>query len=110
MSDLEIYVHGDGEVQAIYSDDVADLVAGSEVRRASHVEPHPSKPGWLADMRPVGGPVLGDGWHRDPAMLEGELAAGIRDLPPFPTRKAALAAEVAWLRRRMESGVVHAAS
>lgn len=45
------------------------------IRRASHVEPAPGG-AWTADMSPSGGPMLG----------------------PFPLRKDALAAEVAWLR------------
>jgi hypothetical protein len=44
------------------------------ISRASHVEPDDSGR-WLADLRPIGGPVLG----------------------PFERRSEALAAEIAWL-------------
>ena len=44
------------------------------IARASHVEPDPDGR-WQADLRPVGGPVLG----------------------PFDRRSEALAAELAWL-------------
>jgi hypothetical protein len=48
------------------------------------VEPHPTKNGWLADMRPVDGPVLG---------------ANGTSSEPFKTRAEALAAEREWLRK-----------
>lgn len=51
----------DGRAEFVYSDELADAVAdmGGRVVRASHVEPHPTRPGWLADMAPSNGPVLG---------------------------------------------------
>lgn len=49
---------------------------GKSRKRASHVEPH-SGGGWVADLYPAGGPLLG----------------------PFRFRWQALAAEVAWLIR-----------
>lgn len=87
MSALELVVRPDGSVAAIYADallPVLDALGGEpEIRRASHVEPAEGG-GWTADMRPSGGPVLGD-------------AVGA----PFRTRAAALAAEVAWLREHV---------
>lgn len=75
MSTLTVKISNDGEVTAIYSDDLAGLLAQGEaqITRASHVEPLGAE--WTADMSPVGGPVLG----------------------PFPLRGDALAAETAYL-------------
>lgn len=69
-------INEDGEIVAIYSDELVDLMAegSATVTRASHVEPSPGG-GWYADLAPAGGPFL-DG---------------------FKTRAEALAAEVAWL-------------
>jgi hypothetical protein len=91
-----------GEMQFVYDDALAGLAAGGEVMRASHVEPassycggcsrpyegghacrcgEPKRPvasfGWVADMAPVGGGLLGT----------------------YLTREAALAAERDWLRK-----------
>jgi hypothetical protein len=87
-----------GQATFVYSDELAQALAPlgqATVTRASHVEPHPTRRGWLADMRPSGGPVLGCGWHRVPEMCD---EAGIASLPPFETREAALQAEREWLR------------
>jgi hypothetical protein len=64
-----------GRVRAIYSE-VIDLEALGRpaITRASQVEPD-DEGRWSADLRPVGGPVLG----------------------PYPLRSQALEAEVAWL-------------
>lgn len=73
---VSVVITLDGEIAFVYADLIApDLLALGEatIRRASHVEPDGIM--WTADMSPVNGPVLG----------------------PFPTRAAALAAEVAWL-------------
>lgn len=73
-----LVVAPDGTVRYIYSDDLHAAMAPlgeSRIRRASHVEPDEGGGGWLADMAPVGGPVLG----------------------PFASRREALAREVAWL-------------
>lgn len=100
MTEHRIVIQG-GEAKAVYADGINDtLHALGEVRieRASHVEPHPTKPGWLADMTPSGGPYIGS---------NGEMR--IEDLPPgqsvamlldgFTLREDALAAELAWLRK-----------
>lgn len=80
--ELSLFIDADG-VQFIYDDRLAGAFDGedAETRRASHVEPEGR--GWVADMGPVGGPVLTE------------------DGAPFRTRAAALAAEAAWLSERM---------
>ncbi len=73
--DVELVVGVGGGVRCVY-DEALDLreLGTLKITRASHVEPdHDGN--WLADMGPVGGPVLG----------------------PFGTRSEALAAERAWL-------------
>lgn len=96
----------DGVARFVYADALAEAFAGEALHtvRASHVEPHPSRSGWLADMRPSGGPVLGDRGEWIPPSelpLDG-LCQSERQfvgmLDPFPTRQAALDAERAWLR------------
>lgn len=74
---MEITLLVSSQVQAIYSDDAAEMlesVGNVSIARASHVEP--TQGGWSADMSPVGGPVLG----------------------PFDRRGAAIDAEIAWLK------------
>lgn len=81
---MNLYVRPDGTLQAIY-DEAVDLqqIGGVSIKRASHVEPAAENPGqWTADLRPVGGPVLG----------------------PFATRRAALDAEIAWLDVQLARG------
>lgn len=103
--ELDIIIEENGDIRFVYSDALAEVFAGEEQTtvRASHVEPHPTRPGWLADMRPSGGPVLGRGWVRTPEAIAWSLAHegndGVASLPPFPTRADALAAEREWLRR-----------
>jgi hypothetical protein len=94
-----------GEAKAVYADELSPVLqemGAMTVKRASHVEPHPTRPGWLADMRPSGGPVLGRGWERTPEAiawsLEHEGNDGVPSLPPFTTRQEALDAERQWLR------------
>jgi hypothetical protein len=72
---MQLVVGPSGRVRAIYSE-VIDLEALGRpaITRASHVEPD-GEGRWHADLRPVGGPVLG----------------------PYPLRSQALEAEVAWL-------------
>ena len=103
----EILIDEDGRIQHVYDDALAGLFDGegdARVARASHVEPagdwcphcgtverrfadcafpHITR-GWMADMRPVGGPVL--------------LAP---DGEGFATRQAALDAERAWLSAQL---------
>lgn len=69
-------INEDGDIAAIYSDDLLPLMdeGSATVTRASHVEPAAGG-GWYADLAPAGGPYL-DG---------------------FKTRREALDAEVAWL-------------
>jgi hypothetical protein len=78
---MNLYVRPNGTAQCLYSDDIALKNLGAlDIKRASHVEPDPEKPGyWYADLSPVGGPRL-DG---------------------FVSRAAALAAEDAWLNEKM---------
>lgn len=78
MVSLVLTISGGGVLRALYHDDLAGLMALGEatVTRASHVEPAQAG-GWLADLGPVGGPVLG----------------------PFGLRREALAAEAEWLEQ-----------
>lgn len=87
---LDIIIEADGEIRFIYSDDLALALGGEgdlEIRRASHVEPATSfgweADGWLADMRPVGGPLL----------YASKLDDGRGTKVPFRTRQEALDAE-----------------
>jgi hypothetical protein len=74
---MELRVTPDGLVRAIYNEaiDLAEL-GRPTIARASHVEPD-EHGRWYADLRPVGGPVLG----------------------PFDRRSEALEAERDWLER-----------
>ena len=95
-----IYIEADGRISHVYSDALAELLTGegdARTRRASHVEPAdgPYRSGWVADMRPVGGPVLMD-------MVE--TGSNVWHHGPFATRAAALAAELAWLDAAMTRG------
>lgn len=76
---IVLRVDADGTLACVYDDAHQGVLAALgtvRIARASHVEPNPTGPGWIADMAPSGGPVLG----------------------PFPLRGDALAAELAWLR------------
>jgi hypothetical protein len=97
--EFDLYVEADGDVQFVHDDRIAEALAGAgetETERASHVEPAatwcpvhhgrrdarcyaegcpPRGNGWIADLYPVAGPLLG----------------------PFATRTAALEAELEWL-------------
>jgi hypothetical protein len=72
---MKLVVEPAGRVRAIYSEEIAlDTLGRAKIVRASTVEP--DRDGrWTADIRPVGGPVLG----------------------PFARRSEALDAERAWL-------------
>jgi hypothetical protein len=72
---MQLFVGLGGAVRCIYSEEIDLSTLGSPtITRASHVEPD-RQGRWLADLSPVGGPVLG----------------------PFDHRSEALAAELAWL-------------
>ena len=87
MTEHDILIDAKGGIAFVYSDDLAEVFAGEVLRtsRASHVEPFGQ--GWIADMRPSGGPVL---FGTNTANPLGRVA--------FPTRQAALDAERRWLR------------
>lgn len=70
----------DGRIEAIYSDELADLMAEGDatIRRASEVEPTLGNR-WTADLAKSGGPKLG----------------------PFNTRAEALKAEFLWLEQEL---------
>lgn len=75
MSSLTLLVSSSGEIFSVYHDQIQWRDFGPcAIRRASYVEPTAAGE-WLADLAPVGGPLLG----------------------PFPTRRAALSAEQEWL-------------
>lgn len=72
---MQLVVGRDGTIRGVYAEDLDLAALGRPViRRASHVEPTPDGR-WLADLGPVGGPVLG----------------------PFARRSETLEAETAWL-------------
>jgi hypothetical protein len=108
MSDQVTIKIEDGGMSFVYSDELAPLLeqGASKVTRASHVEPHPSGGGWVADMRPSDGPILGQAssW-RPQSDLPLEFLGDVEKemlrvtVQPFPLREDALAAERAWLAR-----------
>ncbi len=72
---MNLIIGPEGRVRGIYGEAIAlDALGSPRITRASHVEPD-DQGRWLADMAPVGGPVLG----------------------PFERRSDALDAEVTWL-------------
>lgn len=78
-----VWIRPDGAVRFVYDDALRGLLALGQptIRRASHVEPTPDGQ-WIADLGPMGGPVLG----------------------PFETRAAALDTEQAWLVHHFNAG------
>jgi hypothetical protein len=102
---LRITIQPDGTATFIYNDETAIVmrtIGEISITRASHVEPSAAG-GWFADMRPVGGPVLYDGWrfegHVHEAIERGVQMAGAHfAVRGFATRQEALDAEIAWLR------------
>ena len=106
-----VITFGGGTMRFIYTDALAPLMdeGAFTVTRASHVEPHP-RGGWYADMQPSGGPVLGlNGtataiprakWDTDADYQRVFTKFVEVFVTPFPTRQAALDAEVAWLREK----------
>ena len=75
-------IDGDGTITTIYDDAHAALCeeGRATVTRASHVEPHPDG-GWTAT-------IISDGTV----------------LGPFPLRKDALAAEIAYITNKLKNG------
>jgi hypothetical protein len=74
---VNIVIDADGTCRLVFNEALNLAALGpSTIRRASRVEPTTAST-WLADLAPVGGPVLG----------------------PFAKRSAALAAEQDWLER-----------
>lgn len=72
---MQLVIDPAGAIRCLYSEELDLTALGKlQIARASHVEPTVNGQ-WVADLAPVGGPVLG----------------------PFATRSAALAAEVSWL-------------
>ena len=79
MNSLTLEISADGEIRALYHDQLPWRALGTcSIRRASHVEPT-AEGLWTADLSPVGGPRLG----------------------PFPARGDALQAEQGWLTDRL---------
>ena len=81
----DIIIEADGTIRFVYSDALAEVFSDESLHtmRASHVEPAPTG-GWLADMSPVGGPVL---FHHDDV--------------GFATRAEALAAERTYIAQHL---------
>jgi hypothetical protein len=74
---MKLLVQPDGTVRAIYDEAIDLTVLGQPtITRASYVEPN-EQGRWLADLTPVGGPMLG----------------------PFDRRSEALDAERTWLEQ-----------
>jgi len=65
---MQIIIEPDGTARCIYSEAIDLAAIGSPtITRASHVEPD-QQGRWLADMLPVGGPVLSGFAHRSEAL------------------------------------------
>ena len=65
---MKIIIEPDGVARCIYTEDIDLAAIGSpEITRASHVEPD-RQGRWLADLTPVGGPVLSGFGHRSEAL------------------------------------------
>ena len=72
---IELVINADGSARCVYAEDLDLTALGPlSITRASHVEPDCCGQ-WLADLSPVGGPILG----------------------PFSKRSQALNAEQDWL-------------
>jgi hypothetical protein len=89
----DILIDEEGNIRFVYSDllDSVFVDDDRETKRASHVEPASSfgweQDGWLADMKPSGGPLL----------YASKDERGVKHA--FETRAEALAAEREWLRK-----------
>lgn len=72
---MNLIIEKEGQVRGIYGEEIVlDALGPLAITRASHVEPD-SSGRWMADLSPVGGPILG----------------------PYEKRSEALEAEVGWL-------------
>jgi hypothetical protein len=70
---VNLIIEKDGSVRGIYGEAINLASLGPlAINRASHVEPD-VQGRWLADLSPVGGPVLGP-YHRRSEALEAEVA------------------------------------
>jgi len=73
---MDLLIETTGTVRCVFGEQIELGQLGQlSIRRGSHVEPTPDGQ-WTADLAPVQGPLFG----------------------PFPTRTAALNAEVSWLQ------------
>ena len=73
--EVQLVIRADGLIRCVYGEQLDLMSLGLlSIARASHVEPDPLG-NWLADLSPVGGPLLG----------------------PFERRSEALSAELKWL-------------
>lgn len=99
----DILIEPDGTIRFVYSDALAAAFDGETIHtvRASHVEPHPCYAGWLADMRPVGGPVIGSNGQWPGTYADGGTVTTACLLRGFATRQEALDAERVWIRKEM---------
>jgi len=65
---MELVVSPTGTIRCLYEEAVDLITLGRpEIRRGSHVEPDADGQ-WLADLSPVGGPVIGPYPHRSQAL------------------------------------------
>ena len=114
MDGYDIVVTEDGDLRFVYADELAEVFAGDpqRTRRVSNVEPAANyeplreagvTDGWVADMSPVGGPILlANGRveiYRRSYSDADKYRATIGQLRAFPTRAEALQAEREWLRK-----------
>ena len=90
---MQLVVHSSGRVRCLYGETVDLAALGTlHVERASHVEPD-AHGRWTADLRPVGGPLLGPFTLRSAAVICG-LAKPVDDVvcsQPRPTTGSAVA-------------------
>jgi hypothetical protein len=65
---MQLVIESGGRVRCIYGEAIDLHALGTAaISRASHVEPD-GQGRWLADLSPVGGPVLGPFDHRSQAL------------------------------------------
>lgn len=80
---IELVIRPEGDVEMIYDERLDVRAIGTPtIRRASHVETTDNGD-WMADLSPVGGPVLG----------------------PFAVRSEALQAEHTWILGWLQTSV-----